>query len=115
MNRQKMRSEKDLELEANCKRAIRTAFIGAISQFEQSFGYLWGHGKKPEYLTENEKKFQKLWLQTRENILDSGNRQSRIINKEFEKFVVEYVGYQYKFVFNNKRVHKEGGDINGNV
>ncbi len=89
--------EKDSELATNCKRAIRTTFIGAISQFERSFGYLWGHNKPKEELTENQKKFLELWLQTRKNILDCGNEQSRIINNEFEKYIVKYNGYQYKF------------------
>lgn len=113
MNRQNKDSDKDLELNSNVHRAIRTTFIGAISQFEKSFGYLWGHGKDKSEITENQKKFLDLWLQTRNNILDFGNAQSRIIDREFEKFIVKYNGYQYKFQVKPRVNRKEDG--NGNL
>ncbi len=110
MNQQKTISARDSELEGNCKRAIRTTFIGAIAQFERHFGYLWGHCIDKDKLTENQKKFLDLWNHTRNNILDAGNQQSRIVTREFEKYTVKYIGYQYKFKFKNKE-----RDVNGNV
>lgn len=97
---------KGSDLSKNCGRAIKTTMIGAIAKFEEAFGYLWGQGK--EELTENEKKFLNLWLQTRNKVLDCGNEQSRIVDKEFKKYIVKY-NYQYKFKVVNRR------DINGNV
>lgn len=98
MNRQTTHSEKDLELNNNCKRAVRTSFIGALANFEKGFGYLWGHGKpKDEALTDNEKLFLQRWLQVRESVLDCGNTQCRIIDREFDKFIIKYNGFQYKF------------------
>lgn len=98
MNQQNRSLDKDLALQANTNRAIRTTFIGAIAQFEKGFGYLWGHNKsKGEPLTDSEQRFLKLWLQVRNSVLDCGNEQSRVIDREFEKFIVRYNGYQYKF------------------
>lgn len=113
MNQQNKDLDKDLELSKNVHRAIRTAFIGAISQFEKSFGYLWGHGKDKAEITENQQRFLDLWLQTRINILDCGNAQSRIIEREFEKFIVKYNGYQYKFQVKPRTNRKD--DSHGNV
>lgn len=96
-------SDKDSELVNNSKRAVRTAFIGAIAQFEKGFGYLWGHGKNKENLTDSEKKFLSLWLQVRNYILDCGNEQTRIIDREAEKFIVKWNGYQYKFDFKPRK------------
>jgi hypothetical protein len=106
MYQQSNNLQRDSDLNKNCNRAIKTTMIGAISRFEKAFGYLWGQGK--EQLTENEQKFLALWLQTRNEVLDCGNEQSRIIDKEFKKHIVK-PNYQYKFKVVNRR------DVNGNV
>lgn len=108
MNQQKEVLDKGLVLNNNTKRAIRTAFIGAIAQFERNFGYLWGHNKQKEELTDNQKKFLELWLQVRNSILDLGNAQCRIIDKEFEKYIIKYNGYQYKF---NMKPRSNDGNV----
>lgn len=120
------RSSRDLELNSNCKRAIKTTMIGALSRFEKSFGYLWGHGKseaKGDKLTDHEKIFLELWLKLREEVLDCGNEQSRIVDKEFDKFIVRFNGYQYKFKvrqpspqdYQSYQNKCNTGDKNGNV
>lgn len=100
-------SPKDLELAKNVKRAITTTFIGAIAELEKNIGYLWGHGKTE--LTENEKKWLAVWENVRNNILDIGNGQCRIMDREFEKYNVKYVG---KFtVFKIKQPYVNGNRI----
>ncbi len=98
MNQIRQDENKDEQLNSNCKRAVKTSFIGALANFEKGFGYLWGYGKsKEESLTDHEKLFLHRWLQVRESVLDCGNAQCRIIDREFEKFIVKYNGFQYKF------------------
>src|SRR5438876_201367 len=92
-------SQRDLELKANVKRAITTSFVGAISEFEKAFGYIWGHSK--EELTENQQKFLELWKQIRNNIMNLGNDQCRIMDREFERFEIKYVGRYTEFKIRN--------------
>lgn len=75
---------------------IRTAFIGALSQFEENFGYLWGEGETS--LTENEKKFLKLWKETRRRVLENGNNQIRNINKQLDNYEIKQKKFNYNFV-----------------
>lgn len=102
----KPKSPKDLELLTNTKRAITTAFIGAIAEFEKSFGYIWGQNQQE--LTENQKKFLDLWRKIRLNIMNLGNEQCRIMEREFEKFDIKYEGrfieFNYKPRNGNRRV-----------
>ena len=82
---------------------LRTAFIGALSQFEENLGYLWGHGKDCEDLTKNEKDFKKIWNKIRDKVLDNGNNQIRAIESEIDLYDIVWNGYQYKFNISNKR------------
>lgn len=66
----------NLEKEIICKR-LETTMIGALFQFEKSFGYLWGHNKADNKLTVQEESFRDLWENTRDNILNNGNNQLR--------------------------------------
>ena len=65
---------------------IRTTMIGAISKFENSFGYLWGHFSD-DPLTEEQEKFADLWDITRNDILNQGNQQIRHITNDCEKSI----------------------------
>ena len=79
----------------NCSTKIKTSFIGAISQFEENFGALWGHNKFDNELTENNKKFRVIWEKVRAAILSNGNNQIRKLEKESERYHIKYVGYHY--------------------
>ena len=46
---------------------------------------MWGSGKEQHELTENEKKFDKLWQRLRSRILYNGNNQIRNLESEFDK------------------------------
>jgi hypothetical protein len=69
---------------------IRTAFIGSIAHFEDSFGFLWGHGRDLGSLTDEEKQMRELWDQTRTSILNSGNNQLRAAQNEIQLHVVSW-------------------------
>jgi hypothetical protein len=84
-------------------RRFQTTMIGALAQFEESFGYLW------EDKTENSKAYFKLWQQVRNNILNNGNHQLRSALDELEEYLYnKEKGYKhhYKFYFNNRPDNK---------
>jgi hypothetical protein len=56
---------------------IQTSFIGAIAAVEEGLGFLWGHGKSPDELTDEERQMTELWNVVRAKILDNGNGQLR--------------------------------------
>lgn len=66
---------------------IRTSFIGALDQFEKTFGYLWGEGKDENSLTEQEQEFYEMFLQMRSRILRLGNDQIRVFRYESERIL----------------------------
>lgn len=71
----------------------RTAFIGALSDFEEVFGYLWGHGEPEGYLTEQQERFAELWEEVRNSILDRGNKEIRSFAKEIDNHKIEWQRY----------------------
>lgn len=79
---------------------FQTTMIGALFQFEESFGYLWGFDKDDKDLTETEKKFRAKWEDTRYNILNNGNNQLRAAIKDLS--FKEPTQYNYR-LYNNKR------------
>lgn len=82
---------------------IRTTMIYPLSQFEQAFGKLWGHGIKDEELTDEQSTNRKLWNEIRQRILDMGNKQIRGFNKELDIHNVEYIGYTTVFKIKGSR------------
>lgn len=69
---------------------MTTIFIGALASVERSMGYLWGEGK--DDLTENEKKWGKIYQELRNEILNKGNNQIRAMSNELDKYSVKYNG-----------------------
>lgn len=56
---------------------FQTTMIGALFEFEKTFGYLWGYDKDENSLTDRELEFLDLWDATRNKILNNGNNQLR--------------------------------------
>lgn len=82
---------------------FQTTMIGALHEFEKSFGYLWGHHKvNDEDLTDNELKFLDLWDNTRNHILNNGNNQMRKAIADFD-----LANGKTKFTY---RFYKKGQD-----
>jgi len=76
---------------------FQTTMIGALHEFEKSFGYLWGAQKsEDEELTEREEKFLDIWEDTRNRILNNGNNQLRRAISEINKNN-GHKTYNYKF------------------
>ena len=45
----------------NLTKKFNTTTIGSLSVFEDSFGFLWGHGIEYSELTKEERKWRKIW------------------------------------------------------
>jgi hypothetical protein len=83
------------------KKRIQTTMIGALYEFEENFGYLWGLDKEESQLTEKELRFRDQWEDARNNILNKGNNQLRQCLSELEKSHGQ-VRYNYRFKKGNQ-------------
>lgn len=88
------------ELIRNIEKRLKTTMIGALAKFEESFAYLW---EEPSI---NREKYEDLWEDTRNEILNHGNKQIRLAVKELYDFVDGRNNkfqekYHYKFYFKN--------------
>ncbi len=82
---------------------FKTTMIGALAKFEQNFAYLW------EQDNINREKYEDLWEDTRNEILNNGNRQIRYAIKDLTDFIYgPRQKYNYKFYFNDQ--NKTKGD-----
>ena len=75
------------------EKKLNTAFIGALAKFEMRFGKLWGHGKIDAELTDQEKRFRKVWRETRADVLTNGNNQIRAVDQEFGQYTMRWNGF----------------------
>jgi len=73
---------------------FQTTMIYALSQFETTFGDLFGYGKPDELLTQKERENKEKWLECRENILNLGNKQKRNAMTEIDMHKVEWLRYR---------------------
>jgi hypothetical protein len=97
MNKESKGDKMDEDQENILKKRIQTTMIGALHEFEKSFGYLWGqHKSEDEELSEKEDKFLDIWEDTRNKILNNGNNQLRKAISEMNR-VKGKTKYSYKF------------------
>lgn len=83
------------------KKRFQTTMIGALYEFEKSFGYLWGyHKNEDEELTEKEETFMDIWEETRNRILNNGNSQLR---KAISELKTSNGSHKYHYNFNTKK------------
>jgi hypothetical protein len=76
---------------------FQTTMIGALFEFEKTFGYLWGqHKNENEPLTQSEIDFGDLWENVRNNVLNNGNNQLRKTIADLSRDNTS-VKYNYKF------------------
>ena len=72
--------------ESILRKRFQTTMIGALHEFEKSFGYLWGaHKPEDEELTNKEEQFLDIWEETRNRVLNKGNNQLRKAVSEIKK------------------------------
>jgi len=89
------------EVEDLLKKRFQTTMIGALYEFEKSFGYLWGHDKNPDFLTDVEDDFRYRWENVRNQILNNGNNQFRKCLFDLKKAYQNINKYHYK-LYNKK-------------
>lgn len=95
-------SEKSKEMFLKiAEKKFQTTFIGALHEFEQEFGYLWGHGEQQP--TVEQQKMRRIWEKVRNNILNKGNTQIRNLRKEAEQYKMEKQRYNYNFRVRTER------------
>lgn len=78
---------------------LQTTMIGALYQFEQTFGYLWGQDKDEKDITEQQFKFRLMWEDTRNQILNNGNNQLRKCMSDISKTQSSNAKYKYNFKY----------------
>lgn len=79
------------------RKRFQTTMIGALYEFEKSFGYLWGANKsEDEELTDKEEQFLDMWEETRNRVLNTGNNQLRKAISEIKKNNGQ-IRYNYNF------------------
>jgi len=69
-------------------------------EFEKAFGYLWGHLKDEDNLTDNELDFLDRWDTVRNQILNNGNNQLRKAIADLDRNTT--VRYNYRFYKQNE-------------
>lgn len=78
---------------------FQTTMIGSLARFEESFGFLWENDHK------DRQKFEDLWEDTRNSILNNGNKQARSALDDISKCINNNRvknKYHYKFYFDNQ-------------
>lgn len=88
---------------------LKTSFIGSLSAFEETFGFLWGAEKvslteEQEKLIEildrhgfDERYFDNLWQMARMQVLNNGNNQIRAVRQEMEQHTINWERYRVTF------------------
>ncbi len=88
------------------ERKMKTTFIGALSEFQRKFGFLWDDDEY-QYNEDANRiiaalenagvdvgEFRELWSETRERILNNGNNQLRALFKELETYTLHWNRYK---------------------
>lgn len=86
------------ELMRNIETRLKTTMIGGIAQFEKYFGYLWENDSM------HREKYEDLWEEARNNILNNGNHQIRLAMRDLADYNSNRPSsfsekYKYKFYF----------------
>lgn len=76
---------------------MKTAFIGALSAFEDEFGFLWGQDLPENALSQEQKDMAELWERARTRVLNNGNTQLRAVRTEIQNHTVDWKRYRMDF------------------
>lgn len=74
-------NNRDKDLLDSIYKKFQTTMIGSLAKFEKAFGYLWTKDNT------NIEKFQEIWEYTRNDILNNGNKQSRLAINELKEYI----------------------------
>lgn len=92
---------------------IRTSFIGALSAFEEAFGFLWRHGEPESSLNEQEREMRELYNNARTQLLNNGNNQLRAAKTEISNHIIEWKRFNTSIPITNKPLDEGGKIVNG--
>jgi len=106
-NKERQEQNIDKYAKSNLKRvtkiSIETAAIGSLSDFEEDFGYLWGHGKDYGELTDKEKDMREKWLDVRASILDRAANGVKLSLRAIDRCQIKsYTENKFKTIIRNK-------------
>lgn len=79
------------------RKKMTTILVGTIDEFEQAFGYNWGHGLENDDKTDEQLDLAVAWNICRDKIFDRGNIQIRGMEKEIDTYEVELIRYESTF------------------
>ena len=91
------------DIKKDIQKKFTTTIIGSLAKFEESFGYLWDND------TEAANAYYQLWMKTRNDVLNHGNRQLRSCLDILQEFLEHEDKYpvKYEFVFDDNKNKKE--------
>jgi len=78
------------------EKRIRTTMIGALACVEEKFGQFW-KTENNEKMTAEQASLYQLFQEIRSVILDNGNNQIRLLDKDIDNFNVEAKKYHIQF------------------
>ena len=81
----------------NVEKRFKTTMIGSLAQFEKRFQHLW----EDETIDEDRREYySELWQDTRDEVLNNGNHQSRSALKDLKNYLFpNTIKSNYKFYF----------------
>ena len=92
----------------NVYKKFQTTMIGALARFEENFGFLWDND------TKEAERFDLLCEETRNSILNNGNKQARSALTEISDYINNNnrvkQKYHYKFYFDKNDDNNNQGD-----
>ena len=85
------------QLVYNIEKRFKTTMIGSLAQFEKRFQHLW----EDESIDPDRREYySELWQDTRDEVLNNGNHQSRSAIKDLKTYLFpNTIKNNYKFYF----------------
>lgn len=97
LHQEKYAASSKKRLMTNVSKKFETTMIGALSEFEDLFGDLWGlHSDRPP--TQEQTSFLERWKEARTNILNKGNAQLRACLDEISQYSITWDRYHTNFI-----------------
>ena len=97
-NEQVYKENSKRRLMSNVNKKFQTTMIGALAQFEDLFGDLWGVDKESEERTKRENDLFDKWQIARTAILNNGNNQARAAMDEMNQYTISWNKFHTDFI-----------------
>ncbi len=79
------------------KKKMTTIMVGAIDEFEKSFGEVWGHKFTSDEKNDDELDMTAIWNMCRNEVFDRGNAQIRAMFNEIDTYEIELIRHTVRF------------------